>query len=1776
MTQKLFPDFGSEGLREARVVYLAGENTGEGRRMDVEKRGPRFEEVKAILHEAALKLKDPKVNAMLADEETAQMIASQVEMIAGDKSKKWLNAIALSFLQKSGDIFTGEGQALDAAKDKSTSLAKECARILQTTIDELKAQEKAYRDAGGTGDYPGYDAALKTVLAKKTNIDTFKNRFDQLVGLMKNVLWAADDDLKDTKKWTDRFKTAGIPETGLTAFVAATEPSARRAALLKIIRETGGIELLSDDERKKVGAAIQAIETGLYSVNWKVEDHIQTRFAARVRYLDRLGGSDAGALIALSINDDGMLATDFLQKRCSIILKRADNQLTADEQNKLKAAINLSGPEVKKADSAEMKNLEKKYPGVGAKLKDLLSVLLTKGWVEYLTKVDASAFSSDTKDALKDSTKKAEIVADLLSGWDIGKARKYIEETLQIRNPDGFSPAALHARATLPESVSTMLDATKLPIDASTLIALSQAETLFEGATTKLSAKVIQKIVDWSITTDASGNKILRNQGILEECLVFLLFKDATVSGAETAQREAKEKVGVWLKDTQVFKHQGDAYYLVNEDALKTKIAGLPDPSAETKKIYDVLHERPNIAWKDLVMMHAHEGWKLAKFGAGVWAEYIAALPRIFWDPEHDADLLKLLNQQAALNKGKDSLNGLLKTSSGAAQFLETTEKGLQARRDAQLKALRGEPAVSPLEHHEQAQALLLANVHVIGQLNIFSWSTCSKRLRQLTLWMSTYNGTKKDPEAGLKEAKRLLQVAGRLTTPEAQDTFVDEQMAKMNATDKQSFQTFIDARATIEVQGGRDILAPYRQRGLNKKPDALELLRQVKDPANPALNLAANVGRWTMDPPEKVRASLEIALEDGPAKAAFINAFVLGKDPATGKDPTYAYQGRIEVVSVIDARLAVNAIQQRLLFEMGGNVKAREQIEDENEFTNPVDRWLRTGIESMKDLWKTDMVGKAEVIAIVFAAYWMIKEAWKSKKGKFALLGLPILLGANAIYKQRTGRDLLGENLRWKNKEDRSSPMEAFRRRGAALDSRYKILLQPSGQAAVRALMNEKNPVKVQDLLDWRNAVKSGGGKKFSTGKPASLQITDIEDNLGAAGSNEKACEVAYLAFEALCVDVARLNGLTGGSTALNAEQGADLIQRRYVMNRSTSLKPASMFDVIMSECQMPTKEMLENKSYLEAAADLFGYTYDEAKALVEKYGVQAWVMMKQGVHKAPEIAAAAKDWAWDTGGAIHDWARLTYAKLKPEVVEDFAASWKFVVETGKAIGMTVITKGPGVVEFVFDGTVNIAGRTLTELKGIYDYMLTVPLLHEYMKPFIESVGRVFGHRFEELDVEKSKQQYAVEEQALVSMFDGGNYPIRDVLAPDATISAFERARIKRTDRLTFVKPNPVAGGPDIPLTDAEVTASLNTWKFSIAKELFGGAGDAAAFEAFKPSQKRYVLEILQANLFREIGKNPALQAAIQKFENDRSIAEGALQGAKTVLDQRKTDRDTDSAEYQRLVSKEREYDRLKTQLTQLLNHPAVPGTLAFAKWTQDCNEKRALMQQIDLELGTAPGRVHLNAAKNKADNSANMYTQAKLDVETKQRALNELITRGVDPVNIKFAGLLAVPVAVGAAPANAIDVKILNAAGIHNRRTELLQNVAIGDSKIFFVPFNWLMGDAEYRAFQVSAVEWKTQRMKNDALYQQFIKENKDPKACAAYERYLENVLMGEVFLRSMLTSYAPADGEQQRPLHFSVHEARMLNQYLEERERLMTFKQFMEVWSSVPDAERDQKLP
>jgi|GEM_PF-2640774 len=1536
MTQKLFPFGGGESLREARLIFKDGPTGAEGERTGTdirelkEKLEPRYSEVITALHWAANELNNPEIKKLLADREMRQMIAVQVLLLPGTKSAQYMNPIALTFLKKTHEAFAGEGKAIDGAKNTATELAKKSAEIFRNTLVALKEQSTAYTKAGGK-DFPALSDDLTKLLGEGKDFDTFKQKFDAIINLTKDALWATDPEMQIVADWVKKLKDIDVTDSAvLDPFLKAKDATDKRTEFLKILQKTATQQLLNKKDRETVEGVVRNVDAAISDVNRKIDGHIQERFAARVLYLDRLGGSHAGALIALSIDEEGKFDQKFLTRRLAIIRGGKETDVTSDENTKLTDALHLNMPEVGDATGKNPKRKDrldyvKSHYGLSEdQVKGLLSDLLKGGRQQFVQEVQKlpidATFTDKCKEKLLDEKSRHAVVADFIGTWNTDAAEECLTKDLKFRNPVGVSLPAEALRARMPPETVKLLEAGQYRPAPGVLISIAklkqfgkgkmevpftQAEakakldTFFEpdaAATptvkgwykidklTELIASILNRGDDPAAklqatvfinnlligatkpirvstrpgryVVDTSAQKILLEAAIgalkkeVEDPSTHVLGKESATQIVESVLEQRTGGTGFNLKDRDLlfeylkflhFDKDGKAAEDAAKDFREKKLEQVGGPITKgsngtylvddkdaliralsviavndtTTNIYNEMrlakvHEDPT--WKQIAGMHAQEFWELTKHASGVWYDYIKTLPRLFWDKPGDEQLLQLLDQRSALNSGRKTLQGLLDASSGAQKMLVDTEKGLRSRKEAQDKALRGDPAVSPSEHAVQARALVLANFEVIkNELGPSNWETRTKRLKQFTLWTAMLKhspqkntGPLKEEEAykGVKDAKDLLHAAASYS-PERQDKFVDEKLRELSIDQRASWLRYSSGLDALETAEGRDNLAPLKQRGLSLKPRALDILRRTPDAPGCCMNVAASVGRWLIDPPSIVAKDVALVLEDTPAKEPTLRAFV------TGEKQSYPFQSRTEIVTVTDAQLAISAIQQRLLFEMRGNIKAREQLKDEEEFSNPVDSWLRTGVDSMKELWNTDMIGKVEVVAIVAASAWLLHKLWKDTKwGKFAIVGVPILLGANAIVKQRTGRDLLGENLRYKNQEDRNSPLEAFRRRGAAIDSRYAVLMQPSGQAAMRVLMNEKNPISVRNLIAWRAAVKSNINATYTLGRPSNLQIGEIEDALGAKGNPESASEVAYKTFESLCVDVARLNGRSGSVDSL-AEQGADLICRKYVTERNASLPPATMFEVIMSECQMPTKEMLENRNYLEALAAMLGYGYDEALGLVKKYGTKAVVIMRQGVHEAPKVAGAVKDWVFASAEDTWNWMRTTGTKLWPEAKEDLKAAWDLISGTCSAAGVYLVREAPNLCKWTVDKAVAAGGMgkyaVLSALSKIRGNGITGPMLDWVIEQFNDTFGL------------NLKKEWFTEEH----------------LKECADYKKFKDKLVERVQRFAVV-------GPDF-------GAKVNGWM----KEVSGKDPTGTEYEKLPERQRMLAQEVVEKNIF-------------------------------------------------------------------------------------------------------------------------------------------------------------------------------------------------------------------------------------------------------------------------------------------------------------------------------------
>ncbi|MDD4628893.1 MAG: hypothetical protein PHE68_05930, partial [Candidatus Peribacteraceae bacterium] len=295
-------DWFPEHAGEHRLINLAwekaGERSGEKMRDSVEKLGPRYAEVIGHLRDAANYAGDENMKKLLSDPETVRMIAAQVELPPGNLSKKWLNAISIEFLRKAHSAFKSEEKELQSWKDKTTDQAKACAEIFRSTIAEIEAARTAFgEELPGLRGAPG--AELMELLRKGAKQPELKEKFDLLVDLQKEILWASEEDLKSDAAWQKKLKNVGVSDALLADLGSASDPVARRKRLQELLQSAAGV--LTDADQKKVKVALDSTCVMLATLDGDQRIHIQERFKERIKYLDRLGGTNQEAIIHMSL-----------------------------------------------------------------------------------------------------------------------------------------------------------------------------------------------------------------------------------------------------------------------------------------------------------------------------------------------------------------------------------------------------------------------------------------------------------------------------------------------------------------------------------------------------------------------------------------------------------------------------------------------------------------------------------------------------------------------------------------------------------------------------------------------------------------------------------------------------------------------------------------------------------------------------------------------------------------------------------------------------------------------------------------------------------------------------------------------------------------------------------------------------------------------------------------------------------------------------------------------------------------------------------------------------------------------------------------------------------------------------------------------------------------------------------------------------------------------------------------------------------------------------------
>ncbi|MDD5470191.1 MAG: hypothetical protein PHO92_05345, partial [Candidatus Peribacteraceae bacterium] len=1044
---------------------------------------------------------------------------------------------------------------------------------------------------------------------------------------------------------------------------------------------------------------------------------------------------------------------------------------------------------------------------------------------------------------------------ELLSAWDTAGAAKYLEEKLDVRNPAGISLSQLAFRARLPEEVAhafteipgdPALKAVRDRLGVGHLIALAKVDNLVEvgGKLSEDAAKVLVEMLQDEKTKTV-------NEQEFKAVVAYLYIKKATAGAQleDSWRAAAAEATKLWntLKAKNVIQHQGDEEFGVIGD-LKTELKDVApgDLAVEHCKAMHTakIHE---IKWKQSVAMHVSEFAEVVKKGSVIWWDYIKELPKLVLKSGMDADLQKILDERKALMQSDEALDAYSKTFLTFDTFITTAFKQMEADEQSKTDALKPIGIATDARRHvESAKLLLSASQQAIERLDAaHQWESRPIATRRVAFWLAMHKG-----KEGLNLAGEFLTNAAAAADP---DAFIAQYMKGLSEADRAGLTAYLGRLNAAEELSGHDILAEVGNRGITVRGDALRALASQE--------LAGGLGRWHIDDPAKVEPALRIALA-GPGADALIKAFL------TKTEQSYDFQGQKLTINAEDAMRFIVAIQNDLLFKARQGAATKEQLEKEELFTNPLEKVLRGSLDTLKELWDGDWADKAQAVAAIVAAIWLIRSMWKrGGLAKGVLIGLPLALVANTMYKKKTGKDFLGEALSYMSKEKRGTAVELFRRRAGRFD-RYEVLRHNAGHAAMQQLLSADSSVSVEELLKWRESVKSKGSIDYSQGAPKGLSVHPILSKMGTDKYKpEDAYQVAYLVFEALCVDVAGLNNV-GGDVDSMAERGANIIRRRYVEREQYSDEErakffkkgekgerVTMLKVMIGESQTPASQeaIVEDRAFVEWLADSLGLS---AAVVVSKLK-QGWTVLQikaeQIGEKMPEYWEAGKGFVLDGAESVSAWAQLTWRKLSKEVPKDFVASMNFVVETCKGIGVQVVTHGPEVVEFIAEKTTKLTAATAENVKALHDRILTQPELRMVLRPFEWFVYDSLGFEIAELSDEQAKEQINVAVEALATLLAGatGPYVMRDV---SISRSISQRYSTERMRHFRFVDQTNTV----LPVEALAGKASAKKIVMELVNHCAGKLWAGKNFDSLQPSQQRYVLELVQANIFEELQKDP------------------------------------------------------------------------------------------------------------------------------------------------------------------------------------------------------------------------------------------------------------------------------------------------------------------------------
>ena len=625
------------------------------------------------------------------------------------------------------------------------------------------------------------------------------------------------------------------------------------------------------------------------------------------------------------------------------------------------------------------------------------------------------------------------------------------------------------------------------------------------------------------------------------------------------------------------------------------------------------------------------------------------------------------------------------------------------------------------------------------------------ERLANNTILQHAMNAYKK--EVDIFEKKKPA-----LTDPDLynRQAFIEGYYKKLSKEDTEALQDF-NRKIQIQKENERtdNLVWLWNKHLLSVQPVSLQKLAQTRlDPTakngqGTDMESGSNsIDSWlngdNLEAAEEPLRLVVNGMVNPEGKEALIHAYI------EKRDIRYKMRdGTERIMTVQDALRAVKDIRDRLLSQSEDYPISKQLSEDYmRHFRNPLERGLRAGIETMQELWSGDIVDKLQLATALGVGIWLVKQAWKKggkkesagfwKIAKMGLIGFPLLVTANSMYRRQTGRDILGEKMMFMSPRFRNSVLEQWRRRSVKLaPSRYTVLAHNAGIAAISELTDENDKISVESLDEWRrNVTGTDGSRDYSKKAPKNLNVSKIMAHLGVNGTKAEAYEVAFLAYDALCANVAVMHERSG-SVDDQVLWGANYIKRTYVDFEGQQDDPElreklvgmnfGMGQVLNAESKIASK----NGKTVLSSAEWVAEMLKSGKEKVVQSGTQAVGYLGEKRRNISEFSGEVydegKEYIFDTSETIYEWFRTTLPKVTEVTTENFSHTYHAISDSLAAVGGTIVQRGPEVFEWTFD----ITNHGLVESKNVALNVYRMLLTNGVTGPVLESLESSFKNIF-------------------------------------------------------------------------------------------------------------------------------------------------------------------------------------------------------------------------------------------------------------------------------------------------------------------------------------------------------------------------------------------------------------------------------------------------------------